>query len=173
MTATALVSFTVFGLAQTAGSKRSFPFRRANGSLGVRVTDDNPRNKNWQGQVADAATQAYTGPLLDGPLRLEVCFYLPRPKGHLGANGLRPSAPPYPATRPDLLKLTRAIEDALTGVLWRDDAQIVAELLRKEYGEPARVEVMVQEAVAPDRNGEAVNGFQQHVAPDLFADVTQ
>jgi Holliday junction resolvase RusA-like endonuclease len=31
------------------------------------------------------------------------------------------------------------VEDALSGVTYRDDAQIVDERLRKHFGEPARV----------------------------------
>ena len=42
-----------------------------------------------------------------------------------------------------LLKLTRAVEDALTGLVWRDDAQVVDEVLSKRYGAPERVEVRV------------------------------
>lgn len=43
-----------------------------------------------------------------------------------------------------MLKLARAAEDALTGILWRDDAQICDEVIRKRYGEPARVEIEVR-----------------------------
>jgi len=35
-----------------------------------------------------------------------------------------------------VLKLARAVEDALTGVIWADDAQIVDEVIRKRYGRP-------------------------------------
>lgn len=154
--------FCVLGLAQTAGSKRSFPFKRGDGSLGVRVTDDNPKTKSWQAQVANAASAAWfdvkplDAELLSGPLLFKVTFYLPRPKGHFGAKGLRASAPAFPDVRPDLLKLTRAIEDALSKVIWRDDAQIVSEHLEKVYGEPARVEVTVETHwTAKEANGEA------------------
>lgn len=169
---TTALTFTVFGRAQTAGSKRSFPFRRPNGALGVRVTDDNPKGRAWKEAVASSARQAYDGPLLDGPLQLGLRFILPRPKGHFGVKGLRGSAPPYPAVKPDLLKMARAVEDALTGVLWRDDALIVAELLRKEYGEPARVEIVVQAAPIPPSNGHAVNGCELPEVADLFAELT-
>jgi len=37
----------------------------------------------------------------------------------------------------------RAVEDALKGVVYVDDAQIVSELLDKRWGEPARVEVVI------------------------------
>lgn len=81
--------------------------------------------------------------LLDGPLVLVVQFYVPRPKSHYGARGLRPSAPDYPAVRPDVTKLLRAVEDACTGVVWRDDAQVVEQHAGKSYGEPARAYVTV------------------------------
>jgi Holliday junction resolvase RusA-like endonuclease len=82
---------------------------------------------------------------LAGPLKLSLSFFLPRPKDHQGARGLLPHAPARPTTRPDLLKLTRAVEDACTGILWRDDAQIVDEELHKAYadGEGARIGVLV------------------------------
>ena len=37
------------------------------------------------------------------------------------------------------------MEDALSFVAWRDDAQIVEETLRKRWGEPARVEIAMQQ----------------------------
>lgn len=40
-----------------------------------------------------------------------------------------------PVERPDALKLCRAAEDALTGVLWLDDSQIVDERISKAYGD--------------------------------------
>lgn len=138
------ITFTVVGAPQTAGSKRAFPFRRRDGSLGVSVTDDNAKSQNWKRSVSVEARLAYDGPLLEGALSVLFVFYRPRPKGHFGAKGLKPSAEPYPITRPDVLKLARATEDALTGVIWRDDAQIVSERISKRWGEPARCEVTVE-----------------------------
>ena len=53
--------------------------------------------------------------------------------------------PPFPTARPDLLKLARAVEDAIQSVVYRNDSQIVDEVLHKRYGEPARVEVVLVE----------------------------
>src|SRR5437867_2655341 len=78
-------------------------------------------------------------PLIDDAVSLDVTFYRPRPKNHYGSKGLRPSAPDYPTTKPDRGKTLRAVEDALTGVVWRDDAQVCDGPVRKRYGEPARV----------------------------------
>lgn len=133
------VSFTVYGIAQPAGSKRGFVKAGR-----VVITDASAKSRPWKAQVSDAAAQAMNGgELLAGPLWLELMFYVPRPKGHYGAKGVRPSAPAFPTVKPDLLKLTRAVEDALTGICVRDDAQFIMEHLQKHYGEPARVEVRI------------------------------
>jgi Holliday junction resolvase RusA-like endonuclease len=81
--------------------------------------------------------------LYQGPLQLTVLFYVPRPKSHYGVKGQLKSAPRYPTVRPDVTKLVRPLEDSLTGIVWRDDAQVVRQLAEKRYGEPARAEVRV------------------------------
>ena len=140
------VSFTVHGVAAPAGSKTAG--RTRDGRNFVR--DSSRRSAPWKRQVAQAAGEAMDGaPLLEGALRLGVVFTVPRPQGHYGAKGLRPSAPKYPTVRPDVTKLLRAVEDAMTGVVWRDDAQVVWQAAWKEYGEPAHCIVTVTQLVAP------------------------
>lgn len=151
------IRFTVFGDPQTAGSKKAFmlrrrdgsPVTRGNGSPIINITDDNSKSKGWKQQVAYAARQAYRGELLDGPVRLTLTFFRPRLGSHFGtgrnAGRLKDSAPEHPTTKPDVLKLARAVEDALTKVVWGDDAQIVDERLVKAWGEPARVEVTIEQ----------------------------
>ena len=139
------VSFTVYGEAAPAGSKT-----RASSPDGSRtwVRDSSKRSYPWKAAVAAAAGEAMNGGgLLEGPLFLELVFFAPRRASHFGtgrnAGVLKASAPDYPTKKPDVLKLARAVEDALTGVVYRDDAAIVVERLEKRYGEPARVEVFV------------------------------
>lgn len=145
-----MIRFVVVGHSEPAGSKRAFAVRRAGLPTGaVAVTDDNPKAKSWQHEVRSAAAEAMrdTPGLLDGPLSLDVRFYFTRPRGHYGtgrnAATLKPSAPRFPIVRPDTTKLVRAIEDALTGVLWRDDALVVSQVAAKLYGEPERCEIGV------------------------------
>lgn len=161
------IRFTVFGEAKTAGSKRAFPIFRGSGPnrTFVRsiVTDDNPKSRDWKNAVSSAAGEVYRAELLKGALEVTFRFYTPRPVGHFGsgknARAVKSSAPARPATRPDVLKLSRAVEDALTGVIWRDDAQVVTEHLEKHFGEPARVEIEISPCVdvvaLPERPVEA------------------
>lgn len=135
-----MVSFTVYGVAAPAGSKTVG--RTKTGASFVR--DSSRRSYPWKRDVAQAAGVAMRDrPLLDGPLELRAVFHVPRPKGHFGKRGLRPAAPAWPTVKPDVLKLARACEDALSGVVFRDDAQIVVERLEKRYGEPARCELTI------------------------------
>jgi crossover junction endodeoxyribonuclease RusA len=139
-----VIAFTVYGKAAPAGSKRGFYNAKA---ARVIITDASKNSRPWKAQVSDAAAEAMNGgALLNGPVELSLTFYVPRPKGHFGAKGVRPSAPSSPTVKPDLLKLARAVEDALSGIVYRDDAQIVTEHLEKRYGEPARVDIQCNDA---------------------------
>jgi len=134
--------FIVYGQAEPAGSKRSVGHRR--------IIDANPKAADWKRQVAQVVGHAFDGNrLLEGPLRLQLVFYRPRPANHYGTGRnqgqVKTSAPWYPITRPDAGKLARGVEDALTGIIWADDSQIVDERLFKLYGSPARVEITIRE----------------------------
>lgn len=141
-----MISFTVLGTPAPAGSKRGFYNPKAKRVI---ITDDSKRSRPWKALVSDAAAEAMNGDgLLGGPLLLKALFIVPRPKGHFGtganAKFVRLSAPPYPTTKPDATKLLRAVEDAMTGIVYRDDAQIVVQEVRKLYGEPARCAIWVE-----------------------------
>jgi len=144
-------SLTVYGRAQPAGSKRAF-FNKASGK--AIVVDDAKGSRPWKQEVAGAALDACAGEpiLLDGPLVLVARFYLQRPKGHYrtgrNAHLLRDAAPGYPVGKPDTTKLLRAVEDALTGIAWRDDAQVVYQVASKHYG-LARCTIEVDQAPSP------------------------
>lgn len=135
------------GIPAPAGSKKAFYIKKLKRAV---VTDACKRTKPWQATVAAFAMEAWEGkPLLTGPVRAEFVFRLTRSKGHYGsgrnASRLKPSAPAYPTGRPDLLKLTRAVEDALTGIVWADDALIVHETQEKVYGDRPGVMIRIAE----------------------------
>lgn len=112
----------------------------------------NPNTRPWRATVAAEAAlhrdQITGDSLAAGPLKVTARFYFPRPKSHYrtgkNAHVLKDTAPDYCATKPDLDKLQRAIGDALTGVLIRDDSQIVQWDATKLYGEPARCELLIE-----------------------------
>jgi crossover junction endodeoxyribonuclease RusA len=146
-----MIEFFVPGAPVPAGSKRAFPIRGRDGALHVGMADmGGRRGEDWRAAIRLAAAQTVqltaTEPFT-GPLRLSLWFLLARPRSHRGNRGLLlPRAPTFPTTRPDVLKLARAVEDACTGIVWRDDAQIVDEDLHKLYadgGAPLGVRVRI------------------------------
>lgn len=144
------IEFVALGRPATAGSKRGIPIRMKTGKTFVAMKDDSgDRGTSWRGAVASAARDAMQSPeLLSGPLRIEIRFYRARPKSHYRtgkfSHELKPDAPYWPTTAPDVDKMSRAIFDALKGVVYGDDAQIVVKEAVKRYGTPERAEVKVQ-----------------------------
>lgn len=150
------IEFFVPGVPKTAGSKKAFPIWRGKGAerkfvRSVIVDDAGQAGKDWRASVQYEGLRRWKevmGPIaqpLQGPLAVHFVFTVARPKGHSGKKGVHSWAPAFPATKPDVLKLARAVEDALTGIVWRDDSQIVTETLCKRYGEHTGCLVRVRE----------------------------
>ena len=144
--------FTVLGKPAPGGSKSVIPIKRGGVFTGKHIVKDaGVRNKPWRDSVAAAAHTAMSQDggheLLRGPLAVKMVFYLARPQGHYTkvSERLSRSAPRRPVTRPDLSKYVRAVEDACTSIVWRDDSQIVTQVAQKFYGSPERCEVEVRE----------------------------
>lgn len=115
-----MISFFVHGEPQSQGSMKAFMA----GGRPV-LTSANKNLGAWR-QIVAARAQEYAH-LHEGPLRLTLLFYVPRPKSLKKSERL-------PAKRPDLDKLERACLDALTGVMYKDDSQVTTLIGSKRYG---------------------------------------
>lgn len=130
------IKIFVPGIPATAGSKTGF----YNKKLGrVIMAPANKRQKPWMSHVQACALDHYSGPPITGPVALTLIFSMPRPKSHFGtgknAEKLKEASPQYHTKKPDLTKLLRAVEDALTGIMWKDDSQVCEFSCLKEYVE--------------------------------------
>ncbi|HEU4619781.1 MAG TPA: RusA family crossover junction endodeoxyribonuclease [Gammaproteobacteria bacterium] len=111
------VRIVVYGSPAPQGSKKFVGMRGGHGMM----VESSKRVKPWRQDVKAAALAARNGaPPLDGPLVVRMVFTLPKPS----------SAPKkrrtYAMRKPDLSKLARSTEDALTDSgLIADDARIV------------------------------------------------
>lgn len=147
------VSFEVLGAAQTKGSAKAFvPKKWAEAAVRegkaprAIVTNDNPAAKAWEQRIATEAQKVADEGLFVGPVVLIATFHLPRPKS-------LPKRIVHHMTRPDCDKATRCVLDALTGVLYHDDGQVVELHVRKQFAAAAAapcVRIIVEEACAPD-----------------------
>lgn len=135
MKARKLLEFRVDGTPQPRGSKKAItvPGRRR----GLLI-DDNKQSGPWMDVVKFYARRAMAGrPPWDGPLCLKVIFFRERPAGHFRADGsVKPSAPAFPATKPDSSKYMRAVEDAMSQVVYVDDGRLVDSWPSKRWGKP-------------------------------------
>jgi crossover junction endodeoxyribonuclease RusA len=112
------LTITVYGLPAPQGSKR---FMGVRGGKGILV-ESSKAVKPWRQAVVNAAIEAMggAGKGISGPIRASMVFTMPKPK----------SAPKtrrtFPQSKPDLSKLIRSTEDALTDAgAWEDDARVI------------------------------------------------
>ena len=139
------IHFEVAGIPAPQGSKKAFVNPRTNRAI---IVDDNSKPlRSWRQDVIEAAKKARGNrPPLDVALSLHVTFNMPRPKGHYGTKGLRPSAPSRVTTKPDLDKLLRALLDAITiSGIWQDDGRVAVVVASKVYSDLPGCEVTIRE----------------------------
>jgi crossover junction endodeoxyribonuclease RusA len=86
------------------------------------LTSDNKKTMPWRADVAAVVRYGIGSTVVfpDGPVSLALTFVMPRRKAEP-----KRLTPPH-CRKPDLDKLTRAVLDALTGILYTDDSQVVA-----------------------------------------------
>lgn len=133
-----MIAFNVRGLPAAQGSKDPWG------------GEANKRLKPWRNDIAVVAERAmdvrYGVPIME-PVEVHCEFVFPRPKNHYGTGRntglLKASAPHWVAKAPDLDKLVRALGDAITGIVIRDDSQIACLAARKVYGDVPGVWVQV------------------------------
>lgn len=86
------------------------------------------------------ANSEYRAGLVDGPLIVTIQVHLlkpkSKPKGHL-----------WPTGRPDVDNYAKLVLDALNGIVWRDDAQVVLLVVSKIYSESQGIDLLVERVV--------------------------
>lgn len=118
------VAFRVNGVPAPQGSKRAFV---VNGH--AVLTEASSKVKPWREAVVNAAVDAMNGrEPLEGAVVVTITFRLARPKT---------VKRDHPHVAPDLDKLARSTNDALTTAqVFRDDSQICDLHVYKRYGIP-------------------------------------
>lgn len=137
------MKFTVKGQPAPQGSKRHV----GNGIM----VESSKKVRPWRQDVKYAALEAMGDDFekFSGPVRMTLAFYHTRPKSHFrtgrNAHLLRDDAPTWKATSPDLSKLIRSTEDALTDAgVWVDDRLVAALNITDMWGDWSGVEVEIE-----------------------------
>ena len=123
------IELRVHGLPAPQGSKRHV-------GRGILVESSKAVGPWREAVVSEAKRSGIADLRIDAAVTVTVDFLLPRPAGHTGAKGLRPSAPAFPHRKPDIDKLLRSTLDGLVqaGVIF-DDARVIALGARKFYAD--------------------------------------
>jgi Holliday junction resolvase RusA-like endonuclease len=116
-------TFFVVGNPRTKGSKS---LMRTNGGRYIMIEAGGNKLKKWMRSVKVKALLTFKEPI-EGAIRIDCCFQFRRPKSVKDRL--------IPHVRPDLDKLLRAINDALTGIAFKDDAQVTKIIATKRYTE--------------------------------------
>jgi Holliday junction resolvase RusA-like endonuclease len=172
------IQFFVPGDAKTSGSKRAFTNKKTGKLI---VAPDNPKQKDWQAAVKWYAHKAANRMIpLKNACVLTCVFYRNRPKGHFRTVGgstsylvKRRFQNVKPGTKPDGLKLCRAVEDAMSGVIYADDALICDHHVSKRYcNNGQRPGVLITVETYDEESKEVTTGAVRDdvVAASLFSE---
>ena len=134
------ISFTVFGEPVAQGRPRTAVIG------GHARVYDPEKSRNYKTLVKLVAQEAKPRDLLEGPVILTLRIYRQIPKSFSKTARAKAHAGELrPTTKPDVSNVLKSIEDALNGVVWVDDRQIVGLVVSKAYDDNPRVEVEIRE----------------------------
>ncbi len=133
-----MIILEVLGAPAPKGSARAMLIGGRARVIASGSTANQKQLKGWDVAVREAAwgiCKDDGGPrYVNTSLNVTIVFRLARPGGHWHPKGgLRPKAPAFPTTKPDIDKLARATLDSLTGIVFDDDSRIVRLVLVKLY----------------------------------------
>jgi Holliday junction resolvase RusA-like endonuclease len=129
------ISFHVEGTAATKGSWKAM--RAKSGRLLLRP--DNEREKPWAEAVAWSARSAMAGAAPTAwSVRVSIMVSIARPKTTKLA-----------APRMDVDKLARSILDAMTGIVYIDDVQVISLTVSKRWGFRSATFIGIDTEMAP------------------------
>lgn len=134
------ISFTVLGTPAPQGSMRAIISKSTGKAF---VKSDNPNTHAFRQEAGWAALRARAAAGFseipfprDTPISVTFRFYFARRKSVKRH---------FPAVKPDWDKLSRSACDALTGILWTDDQQVVRAQVSKDYHETPHTLITVEE----------------------------
>ena len=88
----------------------------------------------WKTIVRTETAALWDKVQFEGAVRLELNFFMARPKHHYNKKGLKPNAPRYHTSRPDADNLAKSVMDALSNLgVWKDDCQVSCLSVTKFY----------------------------------------
>lgn len=104
------------------------------------------KTRNAEAWVRSRAADAWVGAPLVGPITLQMSIGVAVPASwskRKRADALAGAI--WPTSKPDLDNVLKLVGDALNGIVWQDDKQIVRAEVVRRYVEPPQTVLMVAE----------------------------
>jgi Holliday junction resolvase RusA-like endonuclease len=124
------IDFFVAGIPKAQPRVKAFV---RGGHAGVYTPDS---AEEWKQAVRQQAVANAPESTVAHPVRVELDFFLPRPKAHYKRDGsLKPNSPVWHQNKPDIDNLIKSVTDAITDTqrIWLDDSQICEITATKTY----------------------------------------
>lgn len=135
-----MIEFTVYGEPVAQGRPRA---TTRNGFVQLY---DPEKSRDYKDYVRLAAAKHAPPKLLEGPLAVMVIAYRSIPKSFSKKKAAAAeSGVLYPTTKPDADNYLKGVKDALKGIMWVDDSQVVDVYTRKRYSFRPRIEVKIRQ----------------------------
>lgn len=127
-----MIELEVFGRPTPQGSKKLV--------RGRMIEAQSASLKKWRKAIEIACQPYKEQNIYLGPVRLEVDFFLERPKS------VSFRSRPFPIVPPDLDKLVRAVGDGIgqSGLIYGDDSQIIEISARKFYADEREIGAIIR-----------------------------
>jgi len=116
-----VIEFVVPAVPVTQPRQRHRVVQAGGKSFAMNYTPKTDKVNAFKATVRMAASKAYQGPPLNGPVILTATFVLPRPQRRVWKTRPMPREPH--TTKPDLDNLIKALKDALSALVWTDDCR--------------------------------------------------
>lgn len=132
------LQFTVLGPPVPKGRPRSRLVKNKGSGPDFISVYTPDKTAHYENCVRDEAAKlgSYFGPLI--PLLVVMTFYVERPKS-------LPRKIKSPVKKPDIENYMKSVLDALEGIIYYNDAQVVRVVADKFYGSPPRTEIEVRD----------------------------
>jgi Holliday junction resolvase RusA-like endonuclease len=106
------------------------------------------KTQDFEIEVREAAKQAMTREPLETPLAVYLYFRLPIPKSYPKKRiAACLAGSERPTKKPDLDNLAKSVLDALNGVIYQDDSQIVSLHMTKVYSQHPGIDLLIREQI--------------------------
>ncbi|MNP23881.1 Endodeoxyribonuclease RusA [compost metagenome] len=135
-----IIQFTVYGEPVAQGRPK---FSTAGG---FPKAYDPKKSRDYKDYVRLAAVEYAPKAPLEGPLGMVLTVYRSTPKSFSKRkSAMAEEGKITPTTKPDVDNYLKGVKDALKGIIWCDDSQVVDVYARKRYSARPRIEVKIKQ----------------------------